>query len=96
MLQAGPQQEGYTVTCWTVAMLLLALAAKLKVHLSLSAIRSTLHHMRLRWGRPRLSMPDKVDPDKAQKQWAMVKAVVTPRRRWSFCMLTSPGCNSCP
>jgi transposase len=57
-------------------MLLLALAIKLKVHLSLSAIRGTLHQIDLRWGRPRLSMPDKIDPDKAQKQWAMVKAVV--------------------
>jgi len=76
LVQTGPQQQGYTVTCWTVAMLLLALDAKLRVHLSLSAIRGTLHHLDLRWGRPRLSMPDKVDPDKAQKQWAMVKAVV--------------------
>jgi len=76
MMQAGPQQEGFSATCWTVAMLLLALAAKLKVHLSLSAIRGTLRQLDLRWGRPRLSMPDKVDPDKAQKQWTMVKAVV--------------------
>jgi len=76
MMQTGPQQEGYSVTCWTVATLLLALAAKLKVHLSLGAIRGTLHQLDLRWGRPRLGMPDKVDPDKAQKQWAMVKAVV--------------------
>jgi transposase len=76
MMQAGPQQEGFSATCWTVAMLLLALAAKLKVHLSLSAIRGALRQLDLRWGRPRLSMPDKVDPDKAQKQWTMVKAVV--------------------
>jgi transposase len=76
MMQTSPQQEGYPVTCWTVATLLLALAAKLKVYLSLSAIRGTLHQLDLRWGRPRLGMPDKVDPDKAQKQWAMVKAVV--------------------
>jgi len=76
MMQAGPQQDGYLATCWTVAMLVLALATKLRVHLSLSAVRSTLHQLELRWGRPRLSMPDKTDPDKAQKQWAMVKAVV--------------------
>jgi transposase len=56
--------------------LLLAVVAKLQVHLSLSAIRGTLHQLDLRWGRPRLGMPDKVDPEKAQKQWAMVKAVV--------------------
>ena len=76
MMQTGPQQEGYPLTCWTVATLLLALVTKVKAHLSLSAIRGTLHQLDLRWGRPRLGMPDKVDPDKAQKQWAMVKAVV--------------------
>jgi transposase len=76
MMQTGPQQEGYAATFWTVATLLLALAAKLRVHLSLSAIRGTLHQLDLRWGRPRLGMTDKVDPDKARKQWAMVKAVV--------------------
>jgi transposase len=76
MMQTDPQQEGYAVTCWTVATLLLALATNLKVPLSLSAIRGTLHQLGLRWGRPRLSMPYKVDPEKAQKQWAMVKAVV--------------------
>jgi transposase len=76
MMQTDPQQEGYALTCWTVATLLLALMSKLQVHLSLSAVRSTLHQLDLRWGRPRLGMPDKVDPEKAQKQWAMVKAVV--------------------
>jgi len=75
MMQTSPQQAGYPVTCWTVATLLLALATKLEIYLSLSAIRGALHQLGLRWGRPRLGMPDKVDPDKAQKQWAMVKAV---------------------
>jgi len=50
--------------------------ARLQVHLSLSAIRGTLHQIDLRWGRPRLGMPEQVDPEEAQKQWAMVKAVV--------------------
>jgi transposase len=76
MMQTGPQQEGFAATCWTVAMLLTALATKLKVHLSISAVRTLLHQIDLRWGRPRLDMPDKVDPDKARKQWAMVQAVV--------------------
>jgi transposase len=76
MMQTDPQQEGYALTCWTVATLLLALVSKLQVHLSLGAVRSTLPQLELRWGRPRLGMPDKVDPEKAQKQWAMVKAVV--------------------
>ena len=35
-----------------------------------------LHRIDLRWGRPRLGMPTKVDPEKAQKQWAIAKAAV--------------------
>lgn len=76
MVQDDPQKEGYLATFWTVAMLALALANKLKVTLSPSALRGMLHQLDLRWGRPRLGMPAKVDPEKAQKQWAIVKAVV--------------------
>jgi len=77
MVQASPRQEGYVSTLWTVAMMVLALTNKLKVTLSLSTVRGALHHLGLRWGRPRLSMPDKTDPEKAQKQWVTVRAVVT-------------------
>lgn len=76
MLHGDPQEAGYLATFWTVAMLVLALADKLKVMVSPSALRETLHRMGLRWGRPRLGMPAKVDPEKAQKQWAIAKAVV--------------------
>ncbi len=76
MVQDDPQKEGYLATFWTVAMLVLALRNKLKVTLSLSALRGTLHQLDLRWGRPRLGMPAKVDPEKAQKEWAIAKAVV--------------------
>jgi len=76
LIQEDPQQEGYLATFWTVAMLTLALTHKLKVTLSLSALRGTLHQLGLRWGRPRLAMPAKVDPEKAQKQWKIVKAAV--------------------
>jgi transposase len=76
MVQDDPQQEGYLATFWTVAMLVLALANKLKVALSPSTMRGVLHQIELRWGRPRLGMPTKVDPEKAQKQWAIAKAVV--------------------
>lgn len=77
MMQSGPEPEGYRATFWTVASLALALAERLKIKFGASAIRRTLHQMELRWGRPRLSMPDKTDPEKAQKQWVIVKAVVT-------------------
>lgn len=76
MVQDDPQNEGYLPTFWTVAMLVLALTNKLKVTLSPSALRGMLHQIGLCWGRPRLGMPTKVDPEKAQKQWGIVKAVV--------------------
>lgn len=76
LMQEDPQQEGYLATFWTVAMLALALTRKLTVTLSLSALRETLHQLGLRWGRPRLAMPAKVDPEKAQKQWKIAKAAV--------------------
>jgi transposase len=76
MIQQDPQQSGYIATFWTVAMLVLALLQKLDLALSPSTVRSSLQALGLRWGRPRLAMPDKTDPDKAAKQWAIVQAVV--------------------
>jgi transposase len=76
MIQDDPAKEGYLATLWTVAMLTLALTRQLKVALSPSTLRGTLHQIGLCWGRPRLGMSDKVDPEKAQKQWAIAKAVV--------------------
>ena len=76
MIQQDPEQSGYLATFWTVAMLVLALADKLRVHLSASTIRQALHHARLAWGRPRLAMPRKTDPQKAAKQWAIAQAVI--------------------
>ena len=76
LMQEDPQQEGNLATFWTVAMLALALTRKLSVTLSPSALRETLHELGLRWGRPRLAMPAKVDPEKAQKQWKIAKAAV--------------------
>lgn len=79
LLQTDPQRAGYLATCWTVAMLGLALVEQLTVELSVSSVRRLLHHLELRWGRPRLAMPTKRDPDKAAKQWAIAKAVVEAR-----------------
>jgi transposase len=75
LIENDPQRAGYLATFWTVAMLVLAVADKLKVVLSSSSIRGTLHQLGLRWGRPRLAMPNKVDPEKAEKQWKIVKAI---------------------
>jgi len=76
MVQGDPQKEGYLATLWTIAMLVAALGHKSHVVLSPSALRGDLHQLGMRWGRPRLAMPQKVDPQKAQKQWDIAKAVV--------------------
>jgi transposase len=76
LVRDDPQQAGYLATCWTVAMLVLAVFNRLKVRVSASTLRGALHQLDLRWGRPRLGMPLKVDPQKAQKQWAIARAAV--------------------
>jgi transposase len=75
-LEEDPAQEGSIATFWTVAMLVLMLINKLGLCLSSSTVRGLLHQMGLSWGRPRLAMPTKTDPEKAQKQWQIAKAVV--------------------
>lgn len=76
MIQQDPQQSGHIATVWTVAMLVLALFNTLDLRLHPSTVRSALQALGLRWGRPRLAMPEKTDPDKAAKQWAIAQAVV--------------------
>jgi transposase len=76
MIRQDPAQQGYLATFWTVAMLILAVFQKLGLALSPRTMRLTLRKMDLRWGRPRLAMPYKVDPQKAYKQWLIVKAMI--------------------
>jgi transposase len=76
LVQNDPNKAGYLATIWTVAMLGLALIKTIGITISLSAIRNALHELDLSWGRPRLAMPNKTDPEKAQKQWKIVKAVI--------------------
>lgn len=76
-IDTDPLTGGSLATFWTVAMLALVLVNQLQVVLSGSAIRSLLHRVGLRWGRPRLAMPHKTDPEKARKQWEIAQAVVT-------------------
>jgi len=76
LIQADPCQAGFLATSWTVAMLTLALLQIMAVALSPSTVRATLQALDLRWGRPRLAMPRKVDPQKARKQWVIAKAVI--------------------
>ncbi|MCA1598460.1 MAG: IS630 family transposase [Chloroflexi bacterium] len=63
-------------TTWTVAMLTLALILRTGHYLSRATVRAALQRLGWRWGRPRLTMPRKVDPDKALKQWRIAAAVL--------------------
>ena len=89
------RQEGYLATFWTVAMLTLATIRELNGTLSLSALRGTLHQLGLRWGRPKLAMPAKVDPEKAQKQWRIAKAAVEAPPEAAILYAANPGSSSC-
>ena len=68
---------GSEASFWTVAMLTLAMIMRLGHYLSPATTRTALHRLGVRWGRPRLTMPDKLDPQKAERQWAIAEAVVT-------------------
>lgn len=76
LLRSDPQGAGYVATYWTVAMLTLALVTERGVSVSSRTLRILLRTLGLRWGRPRLDMPRKVDPEKALKQWRIAEAVL--------------------
>lgn len=78
LLRADPKTTaGATnATYWTVAMLTLAMIGRLGRYLCPATLRASLHRLGLHWGRPRLTMPHKVDPEKAGKQWAIAEAVL--------------------
>jgi len=76
LVRHDPLHFGYLATFWTVAMMGTALFCLLGVSLSLGTIQTTLQGLGLRWGRPRLAMPVKTDPDKTLKQWCIAEAVL--------------------
>ena len=75
LVSTDPLHSGYLMTLWTVAMLTGVLLSTLGVDLCPSTVRAGLHRLGLHWGRPRLGMPRKTDPEKARKQWRIVEAV---------------------
>jgi transposase len=76
LIRDDPQREGYLATFWTVAMMALALVGKLGVSLCPSTVRGVFQTLGLRFGRPRLAMPTKVDPEKTLKQWRIAQTVL--------------------
>jgi transposase len=76
LMQSDPLHSGFLATFWTTAMLTAALFSLLGVHLSMGTVHAALRELDLRWGRPRLTMPRKTDPDKALKQWRIAEAIL--------------------
>jgi len=83
-LRDDPAQDGHLATFWTVAMIALSLVNKLHLHLSINTVRRALLRLGLRWGRPRLGMPAKADPQKAHKQWLIAQALIESRPETAF------------
>jgi putative transposase len=71
-----PTVYGYLQTVWTVALLALHMAERIKVAVSPSTVRRALHAMRFSWHRPKLSPAKKPDPARAEKQ-ARLDAVLS-------------------
>ncbi len=76
LIREDPQNEGQLSTFWTVAMMAAWLVGKLGLTLGQSTMRGVFHHLGLRFGRPRLAMPNKTDPEKALKQWRIAQTVI--------------------
>lgn len=64
----SPPTMGYLQTCWTVALLVLHLYQRLRVHVSSATVRRALHAARLAWKRPKLAPARRPDPYTAEKQ----------------------------
>lgn len=77
-MDEDPQRvhESFLATFWTTPMLVLALVKRFNIGVCANTVRNVVHRLGLCWGRPRLAMPTKTDPQKRAKQWAIVKAVV--------------------
>ena len=77
MIQQDPEQSGYLATFWTVAMLVLALAEKLR-RASQRQQPSARRCIRPGWPGVVLGWRcrAKTDPQKAAKQWAIAQAVI--------------------
>lgn len=71
MVQAQPSQSprcfGYLAACWTVALLVWHLAQRFKVSVSPSTLRRALDRADFVWGRPKLVLAKRSDPDAPAK-----------------------------
>lgn len=73
-----PPNSGYVQACWTVALLVLHLAARFRLTVSASRVRRALHQAGFRWKRPKLVPARRRDPRTAEKEAQIAAALADP------------------
>jgi transposase len=63
-----PPNFGYLPGYWTIALLVMHLADRLRIKVSISTVRRALHRAEFRWKRPKLAPARRPDPLAAEKQ----------------------------
>jgi len=66
-ISQAPRCFGYLAACWTVALLVTHLWQRFRVVVSVSTVRRALARANFTWGRPKLTLPRKRDPQAAAK-----------------------------
>jgi transposase len=74
----SPGCSGYLFACWTVALLALHLWTRFRVQVSTSTLRRALDRADFTWGRPKLTLPRRKDPDAEAKLARLDAALTTP------------------
>lgn len=73
-----PPNAGYLQACWTVALLMLHLAARFRLTVSASRVRRALHQAGFCWKRPKFVPARRRDPRMAEKEAAIAAALADP------------------
>jgi transposase len=74
----SPRCSGYLAACWTVALLVMHLWQRFRVGVSVSTVRRTLARTNFTWGRPKLTLPRKRDPQATAKLARLKEALADP------------------
>jgi putative transposase len=73
-----PPNSGYLQACWTVALLVLHLAQRFRIQVSLATLRRSLHQAGFRWKRPKLAPARRQDPHAEAKQARIAEVLAEP------------------
>jgi len=74
----SPGCFGYVCSCWTVALLAAHLCQRFRVNVTTSTLRRVLHQVGFVWGRPKLAMPERRDPETEAKLACLNRVLAEP------------------